>query len=321
MDMSNATASASGEVDLEGWKPYLHTSLFSPFSNDPGSGEAFLFPTFRIYSRSTFLAACAFTFSMALFERWLTYLLDTTFSLSPTSISQTPSCSCSCLINSHSRNNRTKDFILDDRLTINLHRRGRANGVTVASETTSDGSLYLTLPTTNSTNGNVDTKIRTQTHSFPKSSKLGMKMIVRNMVYFLATLLRYILMIVGMGMDWAMLLSVVGGLTFGHFLTDIYKVFNIHISQSRRKSTSGAYHHEDGEQVELLNRDLVEEQFEIGQQQLQEEEEEEGEEDVEDVKKLDEGYIATSAFGDGGGRIAHRRNNSRQPSMLNSTPY
>ena len=110
---------------------------------------------------------------------------------------------------------------------------------------------------------------------------------MRNVVYFAAMLLRYVLMIIGMGMDWFMLLSVVGGLTLGHLLTDIYTR-----SSAENKETE----YGRAEEVELLHRA---EEFDV-------EEEDEG-------KKLDDGDYA------GGG--AHRRSTSRNASLSVGTPY
>lgn len=138
MDMSSASADG-----MASWKPYLHTSLFSSFSE---LDEPFLFPTFRIRSLATFLAAALFTFILALAERFLTY-----------------------------------------------------------------------------------------TSSHKTTIWLGA------IVYFAATLLRYMLMIVAMGMDWFLLLSAVSGLTIGNALTEMHK------SPRKRRV------HE--EHVELLNQE------------------------------------------------------------------
>lgn len=186
MDMSSTTTSsttpspndqAEGGGDMDGWKPYLHTSLFSPgaFSNIPDSGEAFLFPSFRIYSRTTFLLACLFTFSLALIERYLSYLLESTFSLHPKSVS----------------------------------KRKNSNAASVSG---SGGGVYITIPS-NLQKG----RGKGRTKRGTKARLLG-----RTAVYFVATLIRYVLMIIGMGMDWFLLLSLVSGLTLGHALTDVY---------------------------------------------------------------------------------------------------
>ena len=66
-------------------------------------------------------------------------------------------------------------------------------------------------------------------------------MVARSGVYFLANLLRYVLMIVGMGMDWFLLLSLVSGLTVGQVATDLWT--------TRGRGRRGA-----GEEVELLNQ-------------------------------------------------------------------
>lgn len=115
---------------MASWKPYLHTSLFSSFTS---VDEPFLFPTFRIRSLATFLAAALVTFILALAERFLTHISST--------LSATP---------------RTRIWL------------GAA-------------------------------------------------------VYFAATLMRYILMIVAMGMDWFLLLSAVSGLTIGNALIEWHK--------------------------------------------------------------------------------------------------
>ncbi|KIS67504.1 uncharacterized protein UMAG_10986 [Mycosarcoma maydis] len=204
MDMSSATSSskmgmATGSSDMQGWKPYLHTSLFSPFSNDASSGEAFLFPTFRIYSRTTFLVACAFIFTTALLERWLSFVLDHKLALRPTSVSHP-----------------TK-------------ARARRKGLVGSS----DCSVYIHLP------AQAD---HIETDHMHRSK---IRLVLRTAVYFSATLLRYVLMIIGMGMDWMMLLSVVSGLALGHVLTDVYTVS---WSTARSSVTSA----ERAEQVELL---------------------------------------------------------------------
>lgn len=178
MDMSSTTAVS----DMEGWKPYLHTSLLSPFPNHPDQGKAFLFPTFRIYSRATFLAACLFTFVLALVERWMTFLLDGQLSLHPP-----PS--------AHNDGSRK------------VRRRN------AGAERGCERSVCVHLPDTTTTNNR-------------RGRRRGrkVKLLVRNAVYFAATLLRYVLMIISMGMDWMMLLSTVMGLTLGHLLTDLWSV-------------------------------------------------------------------------------------------------
>lgn len=252
--MSSSTATAAASNDMEGWKPYLHTSLFSPFSNTPDSGEAFLFPTFRIYSRTTFLAACAFTFTLALVERWLTFLLDRTLSLDGYQPSQVA--------------NRWSGS----------GRRGKAvrTGAASSHRTAGGGSVYIHLPA----NETLPSRFERQ----PRRSKV--KLVARNAVYFAATLLRYVLMIIGMGMDWFMLLSVVSGLTLGHLLTDLHAL---------SRSSSGG---ERGvEEVELLQQE-----FDV---QL-EEDEEEGE------KLVRREEVDQRAAGGG----AHRRSGSRQASTV-----
>ncbi|PWN49225.1 hypothetical protein IE53DRAFT_388569 [Violaceomyces palustris] len=51
---------------MDGWKPYLHASLFSGFKE---GGVAFLFPSFIVDGTWTFLGASAFTIGIALLER------------------------------------------------------------------------------------------------------------------------------------------------------------------------------------------------------------------------------------------------------------
>ena len=68
-------------------------------------------------------------------------------------------------------------------------------------------------------------------------------MVGRTAVYFLVTLLRYVLMIVGMGMDWFLLLSLVSGLTVGQVGTDLWT--------TRERGRRG-----EGEEVELLNQQV-----------------------------------------------------------------
>ena len=53
-------------MNMESWKPYLHTSLWSDFAR---GGEPFLFPTFLVNSTLTFLGSALFTAALALFER------------------------------------------------------------------------------------------------------------------------------------------------------------------------------------------------------------------------------------------------------------
>ncbi|SPO31086.1 uncharacterized protein UTRI_05272_B [Ustilago trichophora] len=220
---------------MEGWKPYLHTSLFSPFSDDPGSGEAFLFPAFRIYSRTTFLAACAFTFLLALIERWLTHLLDTTFSLNS------------------STSNRNPDFPPSS----NTGWWKRKNSHPSPSLTAvGGGSIYVNLPHTTTTSLN-DRKLALGA----KRGKKVAKLLARNVVFFGATLLRYVLMIIGMGMDWALLVSVVAGLTVGHCLSDFYRLLSEEGDVGRlayrgRVGTEGG----EEENVELLHRSVEEDE-------------------------------------------------------------
>ena len=234
MDMSSKATTSS---DMEGWKPYLHTSLFSPFSNVRDSGEAFLFPTFRIYSRATFLAACAFTFAIALVERLLTHVLD---SLSLESSRQSARCT--------------------------------------AAGTGSGGgrSVYVNIPIG-----------RTETRA--KHAKRG-KIVARNLVYFAATLLRYVLMIIGMGMDWVLLLSVVSGLTVGHLVADLRVVAQQRKAEGRTR-----------EAKEVEERVLLEEQaFE----------DDEDEVDVDKAVRGKEGVVARST--------THRRSGSRMSQVAMS---
>ncbi|TKY88928.1 hypothetical protein EX895_002169 [Sporisorium graminicola] len=262
MDMSSSATgagAASGTAnDIEGWKPYLHTSLFSPFSNVPASGEAFLFPTFRIYSRSTFLAACAFTFTLALLERWLTFLLDRVLSLEEPASVATGGQGWTAA----RRANAT-----------------RAGGAASARRTAGGGSVYIHLPATEAP----------RFQNLEKGAKpTAIKLVARNAVFFAATLLRYVLMIIGMGMDWFMLLSVVSGLTLGHLLTDLYVV-------SKMKSQRGA--ERGAEELELLQQDF--------DAQLDEDDGEDGEK----LERREDG-------GQGAGLGAtHRRSTSRQTNI------
>ncbi|SPO30655.1 uncharacterized protein UTRI_05272 [Ustilago trichophora] len=293
MDMSKPSSS-TGVDDMEGWKPYLHTSLFSPFSNDPGSGEAFLFPTFRIYSRTTFLAACAFTFLLALIERWLTHLLDTTFSLNSSSSSF----------------NRDPNFLSSSN-TGWWKRKNSHPSPSLA--TVGGGSIYVNLPHTTTTSLH-DRHLALGV----KRGKQVAKVLVRNVVFSGATLLRYVLMIIGMGMDWALLVSVVAGLTVGHFLSDFYRLLSEERDAGMLGYGGGAGTGRGGEEnVELLQRSVDDEeaaeQFEIGDGD---------EEDNDGVRKgvrSEEGYMNAAAAGGGGG--AHRRSNSRQASVSALTPY
>lgn len=216
MDMSSSTSGAATSNDMEGWKPYLHTSLFSPFSNVPDSGEAFLFPTFRIYSRTTFLAACGFTFALALVERWLTFVLDRVLALD----------------NSPASSGGARSWTAARR-----GKSGRRAAATAGSHRTAGaGSVYIHLPATETLTQRLERKRTIRTRSA--------KLLARNAVYFAATLLRYVLMIIGMGMDWFMLLSVVSGLTLGHLLTDLHAV-----------KVGGERGQRDGEEeVELLQQ-------------------------------------------------------------------
>lgn len=225
MDMSTSSNSSMsmGGGDLEGWKPYLHTSLFSPFSNDPSSGEAFLFPSFRIYSLATFLAASLFTFFLALTERFLSYLLE-------------------------------------HHLTLTSDRLKRPRKSSSAAS-----SVYLNI-------GSPDTSIRRSTTG---------RLIARNLVFGSVTALRYVLMIVGMGMDWFLLLSVVAGLTVGHFVTDVWIV---------HRTNPSYLHVGSNEEVELLHPD---------------------EDEGENVKQHQDDYLES-------GQQVHRRSTSRRASF--STP-
>ncbi len=112
------------------------------------------------------------------------------------------------------------------------------------------------------------------------------------MVYFAATLLRYVLMIVGMGMDWFLLLSLVAGLTLGHFLTDWHTLRSLNSAADVEEYVARA------EEVELLHR--------IG-------DDDEEDEDVDGKKEGD--YIGAA------GSAAHRRSSSRQASISANTPY
>ncbi|CBQ69025.1 conserved hypothetical protein [Sporisorium reilianum SRZ2] len=257
MDMSASSASAGATNDMEGWKPYLHTSLLSPFSNVPDSGEAFLFPTFRIYSRTTFLAACAFTFTLALVERWLTFLLDRVLSLN------------------HSRSAETHTGT--GWAAVRRNKAARA-GTAGSHRTAGAGSVYIHLPATETL------PQRLQKHTRRPSASA--KLIARNAVFFAATLLRYVLMIIGMGMDWFMLLSVVSGLTLGHLLTDVHAL-----------KARGEREERGSEEVELL-------QHEFGVE-VEEDEDEDGEK----VRRREEGQRV-------GGGGAHRRSTSRQPDTV-----
>lgn len=207
MDMSSqptASKPIGANDDMDSWKPYLHTILFSPssFSNSPEMGEPFLFPSFRIYSRSTFLLACLFAFGLALFERYLSFLLDSSLSLRPSS-------SCTSA--------RRKD----------------------SNATAGEASVYVTIPS----NAAVNSGRR-------REARKG-KLVGRTVVYFVATLLRYVLMIIGMGMDWFLLLSLVLGLSVGHLGTDLYKLSTI---------SNGIRVERGVEEVELLPHPETEEE-------------------------------------------------------------
>lgn len=246
---------------MNGWKPYLHTLLFSSFSNQPDAGEAFLFPTFRIYSRATFLAACAFTFFLALVERYLTHLLDTTLSLQPHASDHT------------SWGGRAK------RKNSLLHPSSSTH--TAARES---ASVYVNLPS-----------LATPPPEASQST-VAVKVAARNVAYFGATLLRYVLMLIAMSMDWFMLLSLVSGLTLGHLCTDLYAVAYI-----LPVPPSAGDDARRGEEVELLHRDA--EDFDLAEDDL-------------DARKEGVDYIAAA-----GAMRTHRRANSRQASIAATTPY
>ncbi|KAF6766958.1 Ctr copper transporter [Kalmanozyma brasiliensis GHG001] len=236
MDMSSSTNGAS---DMDAWKPFLHTSLFSAFPDDPDAGEPFLFPTFRIYSRTTFLGACLFTFALALVERWLTFLLDTNLAL------QAPT-----------------------------QKAAESRAGTKRKHSDAAGSVYVHLP-----NGALDTRT-------PRG--VGkMEILLCSTVYFAATLLRYVLMIISMGMDWMMLLSIVSGLTLGHLITDVRSV-------SARTAELSA------EEVELL----------AGQDRLVFDQEGEGMQEIRVAER--ERFLGADG--------AHRRSGSRLTSPL-ATSY
>lgn len=317
MDMSTTSSTSTGagaginastdpDSGMEGWKPYLHTSLFSPFSNDPGSGEAFLFPTFRIYSRATFLAACAFTFMLALVERYLSYLLETTFSLDNINNSGSSA-------NSHP--NQREKLRTVKRKTSNAYPTNRTAATSMGGVASTGRSVYVNLPTNLNTNTTLQSVRKSRT-------KLKIKILARNVVYFAATLLRYVLMIIGMGMDWMLLLSVVSGLTLGHLFSDLYTSSSVSSTSADTATRAGTASID--EEVELLHRrsrSSLADEFEIGDDDL--DEEQDGCEGEMERKKLCEGEDEGGDYlsGGGGGGGAHRRTSSRQASLSATTPY
>ena len=134
--------------------------------------------------------------------------------------------------------------------------------------------MYVTLPTNGT--GAVGRK---------GGKRMRLRVVLRTLLFGGATLLRYVLMIVSMGMDWALLLSVVSGLTTGHLLRDVYCL----------ASTTTADGGASGEEVELLHH--------AAEYDLQ---------DVPDDRKPDADYL---------GAAAHRRSSSRQAALNATTPY